>query len=527
MLVDDLVVEIRDASFNRVGRLMPQDLVGSTFVTRHNDVGSWQVKLPEGSPLADALRSPGAGISVVGPDNSLLFSGFTTSAKLSQTPEDLAGVWEISGLDDNLILAERLAYPTPTTDDVTAQISAYDVRSGAAETVIKGFVSANIGPDAPISREISYLTIEPDLERGPAVNASARFQTLQEVCYSVAQYSNLGFRLIQDGDTLDFQVYEPTDLSEFIRLDVENRSLSQANYNYASPRATHVIVAGAGEAEDRLFIERTTEESETAEILWGRRVEIFKDARGSDTTEELEQEGDALLADNGKTLVTLDVSPADTPKMTYGIDWFLGDLVTVVAGPVEAVAVVTEVGIAIGPDGVLIRATTGTPSLDEFESKLVSTQKNHESRISNLERSTTGYGINTAYQPEGGTDGTQPTFSGPAIFGTFNRIGNLVHFSILVDFDNITSFGTGQYYLTLPYPARVAYQFRDGCLHDDSAGTEYQVSGHVFAGEDQLLLNIADKVSSGVQDVPFTSTVPVTLTTADSFHIAGLYEIEE
>jgi hypothetical protein len=103
----------------------------------------------------------------------------------------------------------------------------------------------------------------------------------------------------------------------------------------------------------------------------------------------------------------------------------------------------------------------------------------------------------------------------------------MVHFSILVDFDNISTFGSGQYYLTLPYPARVAYQFRDGCLHDDSDGTEFQMSGHVFAGEDVLWLNFADKVASGVQDALFTATTPITLTTQDSFHIAGTYEIGE
>jgi hypothetical protein len=103
----------------------------------------------------------------------------------------------------------------------------------------------------------------------------------------------------------------------------------------------------------------------------------------------------------------------------------------------------------------------------------------------------------------------------------------MVHFSILVDFDNISTFGSGQYYLTLPYPARVAYQFRDGCLHDFSTGDEFQMSGHVFAGEDVLWLNFADKVASGVQDASFTATAPITLTTQDSFHIAGTYEIGE
>jgi len=130
------------------------------------------------------------------------------------------------------------------------------------------------------------------------------------------------------------------------------------------------------------------------------------------------------------------------------------------------------------------------------------------------------------YTPEGGTDGTQPTFSGPAISGSFNRFGNMVHFSIAVDFDNILTFGTGQYYLTLPYSARVAYQFRDGCLHDDSAGIEYHISGHVNQGEDVLWLFTTDRQGNRVYDFPFEQGEPVTLTAADNFHIAGTYEIE-
>ena len=55
----------------------------------------------------------------------------------------------------------------------------------------------------------------------------------------------------------------------------------------------------------------------------------------------------------------------------------------------------------------------------------------------------------------GVVSGTQPTFNGAPLFtGSYSRIGDLVHFQIQVDFDNITSFGNGQYYVNLPFPAR-------------------------------------------------------------------------
>jgi hypothetical protein len=162
----------------------------------------------------------------------------------------------------------------------------------------------------------------------------------------------------------------------------------------------------------------------------------------------------------------------------------------------------------------------------DVESKLVAKTKDADARIGNLERNTTGFGISTTYQPNGGTSGTQPTFSGPAIFGSYTRFGNMAHFAIDVDFSNITGFGTGQYFLTLPYNSAHNYQLRDGCLHDISAGTDYHISGHIFAGSNVLWLSSSDKVGSNIQDVDFTHNSPVNLSTADNFHIAGTYEIE-
>jgi hypothetical protein len=131
----------------------------------------------------------------------------------------------------------------------------------------------------------------------------------------------------------------------------------------------------------------------------------------------------------------------------------------------------------------------------------------------------------TTFTVAGGTLGTQPTFTGAPLFtGSYTKIGNLCHFQIDVDMDNITSFGTGQYYMTLPFPAEHNYLVSDGCLHDISANDQYSVMGHVVAGSNQLRLL---SVASNGKHVPFTHNVPVTLAIADNFHIAGTYEIQQ
>lgn len=152
---------------------------------------------------------------------------------------------------------------------------------------------------------------------------------------------------------------------------------------------------------------------------------------------------------------------------------------------------------------------------------------NHDGKNSKRVELKNLQGVSIHFMPGGGTDGTQPTFTGAPLFtGSYTRFGNMVHFTITVTMTNITNFGTGQYYMTLPFKAEHPYIFRDGCLHTSlPSGTQFHISGHVVAGSDVLKLNSSDKVASGIQDVAFTSTVPATLTTAGSFHIAGTYEI--
>ena len=129
-----------------------------------------------------------------------------------------------------------------------------------------------------------------------------------------------------------------------------------------------------------------------------------------------------------------------------------------------------------------------------------------------------------SYTVSGGTDGTQPTFTGdPMFYGNYVKVGNLVQVNIQVDMDNILTFGTGQYYMTLPYAAQYECTFRGGSLEDFSSGDEYHMTGHTEAGSTTMTLYFSDKVASGVQDNPFTFENPITLTTADSFHISGTY----
>jgi hypothetical protein len=127
----------------------------------------------------------------------------------------------------------------------------------------------------------------------------------------------------------------------------------------------------------------------------------------------------------------------------------------------------------------------------------------------------------TSFTVNGGTLGTQPTFTGAPLFsGSYVINGPMVHFQVQVDMDNILTFGDGQYFIDLPFPAKYGYQFKEGCLHDISSGKQYAIGGHVYAGQSQMALTFTN---SAGQDDPFDYNSPVTLSTADNFHISGTY----
>jgi hypothetical protein len=170
----------------------------------------------------------------------------------------------------------------------------------------------------------------------------------------------------------------------------------------------------------------------------------------------------------------------------------------------------THVYVSDASEQVILRGANGQYLGDSYP----------ENQIATIE----DLGVDTEFQVAGGTLGTQPTFDGdPLFYGSYVKHGLLVHFRIDVDFDNITSFGTGQYYLDLPFPSKYNYEFTAGCLHDISATRDYPMTGHVYAGESRMLLKSLDASGNSAFAVPFTATLPITLTVADNFHISGDY----
>jgi len=224
------------------------------------------------------------------------------------------------------------------------------------------------------------------------------------------------------------------------------------------------------------------------------------------------------------------VTVHDEGRVSLKVPQILADQVTGLAWPVEPTGSRPNIG-----DGIWVAFEGGDPAYPIWIGKFKADEGTAATPTSRTQsdwaeqNSTRPTFITNKPEPQefavvGGTTGTQPTFTGAPLFtGTYMAIGQQVHFEIQVDMDNITNFGSGQYYMDLPFAAKHNYQFASGCLHDISTSRDYPIFGHVYKGEKRMYLKSIDAQGNSAYNVSFTSSSPVTLSTADNFHVSGDY----
>jgi hypothetical protein len=363
-------VRVRDSGLNIVGEL--DDYTQLTLNLLFNDVSRWVITAGSGSVAVDLLRSPGSGIIV-----QRLHPGYADDGQVI-----LSGVWDtwnevygdqglqfnVAGPDDMYVVDDELAYP-----DITGNFSlnAYDVFSGPAETVLYHYVSGNVGPTAMTTRKTPggrpALTLAADQGRGSTIPGRARFGRLLDTlqAYALASAPELGFRVVQVGGALQFQVYVPTDRTPDVKFSPELGNVLAYERTQTAPTGNHVIVAGGGAGTARSFLEG---EDTTSITTWKRRRVIFRDRRDSTVVAELQQSSTEELA-RGIGSTGLSVTPIDTPAQQYLVDYGLGDKVSVITRGAEGAAPNTTLDILravqitlTGGQAVQVQPTIGQAS---------------------------------------------------------------------------------------------------------------------------------------------------------------------
>jgi hypothetical protein len=229
---------------------------------RDSNVGEWTLRIKRNHPAAPYLLQPGSGI-VVRPigHSGVVMSGFIEYMYITESANNEEDNLTFVGFTDEILLSE-LAFPDPSADVSTTGASTFaqtdDVRSGPAETALKGYVSANIGPAASIvRRRYPFLNIPATAGLGAPGVWKARFHNLLELCRQIAVYGNLSFRVAQSAPgEVTLYVWEPAQRLD-VRFGVKANNLTSAVLTYRAPNMTEGVIGGQGEGAARVFTRRT------------------------------------------------------------------------------------------------------------------------------------------------------------------------------------------------------------------------------------------------------------------------------
>jgi hypothetical protein len=190
---------------------------------------------------------------------------------------------------------------------------------------MKQYIDANIGSGAQSNRKLN-ITIEPDQTRGSTVTGNARFNTLLDLCGTLALAGgDIGFKVVQNGNTLQFQVYQPTDKTKSVIFSPFLGNMIDFDYTETNPSANYILAGGTGQGASRI----TVESGDSTSISTYGRIEEFLDQRDTTDTTQLKQAVDTELSQKANQ-TNLNMTAIDTEGMAFIHDYNLGDKVTAI-----------------------------------------------------------------------------------------------------------------------------------------------------------------------------------------------------
>lgn len=357
-----LRVYVRDSTLKRIGQVT--DHTDLTVVPRYNAIGAMAMSVSADSPMAPLLVE-GNGLIVKTAFGQTIMSGPIRTPDWQRSASDSgSGRLTIGAVSDDEILARYTCWPSPTAAIGSQTAPVYKIDVAAAETGMRNLVNLNAGPGALASRKNPLLTLAANGFHGPAlVREVNQFDNLLTVLQDVAAAAGLGFRVVQVGSSLQFQVFQPADLSGTARFSFGLGNLTDASYSTTPPTCTRAIVVAGGGSSPRVC--KTYDRTDP---LWpGLVLEQFVDQTSVDTasvdlTAQMDQAGEEALS-NGAGQGSLSISPIDLPNLAYGRDYNVGDTVAAqLRGETWHTDTVREVTLSSSASGSSTKATVGGDS---------------------------------------------------------------------------------------------------------------------------------------------------------------------
>lgn len=372
----------RSSTYRRAHRI--DVFTKATLVLRDLTPGSWLI---EGIPRQ--VRNPATGLMVDNPafadlvegggiivwygsgtTRAVLFSGRVESISETEEVSGDAGTGsrvyrDVGGASDLAFVADRVAHPHPSDLDFTAAATKH--YTGAGETVLKALVNDNMASGAAASRVQANFATAVDQARGSTVTDDVRLDPIGDLVAGWSIRAGLFPTVTPVAGVLTFDVSAGVDRRSTVVFAIARSNVSKIKRVVSSPGLTFEWVGGSGVGTARTF---RSAENTTAEALWGFRREVFRDRRDTGDTTVLDgQASEDLTAKASNTAVQ--VEPIDGAPLRYGVDYALGDTVTVrTQSGLSIVKAVREVKVDIDPTTITQFSPTIadplTPGVDDL-----------------------------------------------------------------------------------------------------------------------------------------------------------------
>lgn len=342
-------ITLYDKDFQRVGWV--NDPVSLTVTARHNAIGSTDVTIPSSHRRLPLLAADGARV-IITYHGEVIMTGYVYA--LNGAGPTTEGSTTFTVQDDLWLLWRMLGWPVPGAD-IFSQGVKKDTRTGPAETVAKGFVSANK------AHLTDTITVAADLGRGSSITVESRMAVLGDILIDPVDKAGIGLTVRQSGTGLLVDAYAPR---------VYPHTLSEAagtvlawTWSRAIPSSTRVIIGGPNTDTSREFRTLASAAQETA---LGYSIETFVDAQSAENYVHMDEEGQKALDAAGPTSgFTLELSESQAFHYGGAGGVRVGDQVTVDIGGTAFTDILREAAFSwTREEGLAITPTVGDRSDD-------------------------------------------------------------------------------------------------------------------------------------------------------------------
>jgi hypothetical protein len=353
-----LLVYVRNPALERIGQV--DDYTSLSLIPRFNAIGAYTLEISADSAKADLLVE-GNGLIIQTPAGVTIDSGPISSVDWSRSESDAgSGKLTVTGVSDTALLAQYTCWPAPTAAIGSQADTVYKIEAVAAETAMRTLVNLNAGPGALVDRKHPLLTLAADGGHGPAVTREVQqFDGLIPVLQDIGGAAALGFRVVQVGGALQFQVYEPVDRSGTARFSFGLGNLSDAAYTTTRPTCTRAVVVAGGQSSPRACAIYDRVDPLYPTLVVEQFIDLTSvDTASVDLIAQMDQAAEEALT-NGAGKGSLAISPIDIPQLQYGRDYGVGDTVAAQVRSTWITDVVREVTLSSTAEGVTVKASVG------------------------------------------------------------------------------------------------------------------------------------------------------------------------